>query len=90
MEHLFAFVAVCCYFISAIRILCFENYNSDHKRKHELLAFVLIASFMGQSVNILFLKDPVTVWDAIFGMVLFGIIWTAKGNVAQLFKGKNA
>ena len=76
--------------MSAVRILCFENNNSAHKRKHELLAMILIASFMGQSVNILFLKDPVTVWDAIFGMVLFGIIWTAKGNVAQLFKGKNA
>lgn len=89
MEHLFAMIAVCCYFISAVRILCFENHNNIHKRLHEFLAMALIASFMGQSVNILFLKDPVTVWDTIFGMVLLAVIWTAKGNVAQLFKGKN-
>ncbi|MBF7690833.1 phage holin family protein [Acinetobacter pollinis] len=90
MELLFSSIAVMSYLLSAIRILSYENHSNTHKRKHEILAVMLIASFMGQAVNIIFLKDPVTVWDAFFGLILFVVIWKSEGNVAQLFRKKSA
>ncbi|EPH33243.1 hypothetical protein L293_0842 [Acinetobacter gyllenbergii CIP 110306 = MTCC 11365] len=48
------------------------------------MATILIASFMGQSVHILLFKDPVTLWDAVFSILLAVIIYRAKGNVAKV------
>lgn len=87
-EHIFSMIAVLCYFASALRILCFESNSATHKRLHEIMAMALIASFMGQSVNILFLKDPVTIWDAFLGVVLLVVICKAKGNIAKLLWSK--
>lgn len=39
---------------------------------------------MGQSIHILFFKDPVTLWDAVFSVLLAVIIYRAKGNVAKV------
>ncbi|MDR8305304.1 hypothetical protein FPK79_21275 [Acinetobacter baumannii] len=43
-----------------------------------------MAAFLGQSVHILFFKDPVTLWDAIFAILLAVLIWRTKGNVSKL------
>lgn len=84
IEMLFQLVALIAYLFCGLRIICFDSNGHRHRQGYSLLATVLIASFMGQSVHILFFKDPVTVWDAVFAALLAVIIYRAKGNVAKL------
>jgi len=84
IEMLFQLVALIAYLFCGLRIICFDSNGLRHRQGYSLLATVLIASFMGQSVHILFFKDPVTVWDAVFAALLAVIIYRAKGNVAKL------
>jgi hypothetical protein len=66
IEFLFQFIAVLAYLICGIRIACYSPKETAFHRGYSWLATLLIASFLGQSVHILFFKDPVTLWDAIF------------------------
>ncbi len=82
IEYLFQFIAVIAYLLCGIRITCYQRLA--YHRGYSWLATILIASFLGQSVHILFFKDPVTLWDAIFAILLTVIIFKRKGNVAKL------
>lgn len=84
IEMLFQLVALIAYLFCGLRIICFDSNGLRHRQGYSLLATILIASFMGQSVHILFFKDPVTVWDAVFATLLAAMIYRAKGNVAKL------
>lgn len=84
IEFLFQLIAVIAYMLCGIRIVCFNRNDTDFHRAYSFLATLLIASFMGQAVHILFFKDPVTLWDAIFAVLLTIIIYRSKGNVAKL------
>ncbi|MDQ8995195.1 phage holin family protein [Acinetobacter soli] len=84
IEFLFQFIAIVAYLLCGIRIVCFNRNDTDFHRGYSFLATLLIASFMGQAVHILFFKDPVTLWDAIFAVLLAVLICRAKGNVAKL------
>lgn len=84
IEFLFQFIAIVAYLLCGIRIVCFNRNDTDFHRGYSFLATLLIASFMGQAVHILFFKDPVTLWDAIFALLLAVLICRAKGNVAKL------
>lgn len=84
IEMLFQLIALIAYLFCGLRIICFDSNGLRHRQGYSLLATILIASFMGQSVHILFFKDPVTVWDAVFAVLLTVIIYRAKGNVAKL------
>ncbi|ENU43012.1 MULTISPECIES: phage holin family protein [Acinetobacter calcoaceticus/baumannii complex] len=76
-------VAVLCYLFCGFRILSFER--SGHHKGFAFLATVLVASFIGQAVYIVFFKEPVTVWDAILAMLLTLIVYRTKGNVAKIW-----
>ncbi|ENV91161.1 hypothetical protein F938_03660 [Acinetobacter bereziniae LMG 1003 = CIP 70.12] len=84
MEQLFQFVALIAYMICGFRIICFNSEGLCHRQGYSILAAILIGSFIGQSVHILFFKDPVTLWDAIFAILLCVLILRTKGNVAKL------
>ena len=84
MEILFQFIALIAYIFCGLRIICFDATGLRHHYEYSFLAAILIASFMGQSVHILFFKDPVTLWVAVFSLLLAVIIFKAKGNVAKL------
>ena len=84
MEILFQFIALIAYIFCGLRIICFDAAGLRYHPQYSILATILIASFMGQSVHILFFKDPVTLWDAVFSILLAVIIYKAKGNVAKL------
>lgn len=84
IEFLFQLIAVIAYMLCGVRIVCFNRNGTDFHRGYSFLASLLIASFMGQAVHILFFKDPVTLWDAIFAVLLTIIIYRSKGNVAKL------
>ncbi|HAV3589746.1 phage holin family protein [Acinetobacter baumannii] len=83
IELLFQTVAVLAYLICGFRIATFSHGGNFH-RGYSFFAATLIAAFLGQSVHILFFKDPVTLWDAIFAILLVVLIWRTKGNVAKL------
>lgn len=89
IELLFQFIALIAYLFCGIRIICFNQNGKKHNSSYAILATILIASFMGQSVHILFFKDPVTLWDAVFAVVLALIIFRAKGNVAKVVWSKS-
>lgn len=84
IEFLFQFIAVLAYLICGIRIACYSRKETGFHRGYSWLATLLIASFLGQSVHILFFKDPVTLWDAIFALLLAVIVLRSRGNVAKL------
>lgn len=84
IEIIFQVIALIAYMICGLRIICFDSAGLRHRRGFSILATILIASFIGQSVHILFFKDPVTLWDAIFAVLLTVLICRAKGNVAKL------
>lgn len=84
IEMLFQLIALMAYMICGFRIICFDAVGLRHRHGFSILATILIAAFMGQSVHILFFKDPVTLWDAIFAVLLAVLIWRSKGNVAKL------
>ncbi|MRA09692.1 phage holin family protein [Acinetobacter nosocomialis] len=88
IEYVFQIIAVFAYLFCGIRIVCF-NHNGNFSRKYAWLATVLIASFLGQSVHIIFFKDPVTLWDAIFAIILAVLIYRSQGNVAKLIWSKS-
>ena len=83
IEFLFQAIAVIAYVICGFRIAAFSQ-GGDFHRGYSFLAAILIASFLGQCIHILFFKDPVTLWDAIFAVLLAFIIMQTKGNVAKL------
>ncbi|MBF7683867.1 phage holin family protein [Acinetobacter sp. B5B] len=87
-ESLYSAIAVICYLVAATRILCFDSLQkkTHHNRMHQAIATLLIAAFAGQSINIIFLKDPVTIWDAFFGVVLLAVVLRSKGNIASMFR----
>ncbi|MFX7296379.1 phage holin family protein, partial [Acinetobacter baumannii] len=70
--------------ICGLRIICFDAEGLRHRHGFSILATILITAFIGQSIHILFFKDPVTLWDAIFAVLLAVLICRAKGNVAKL------
>ena len=84
IEHLFQFVALLAYLFCAFRIICFSRNGAEFHRGYAWFAAILIAACLGQTVHILFFKDPVTVWDAFFSVLLAVLIYNAKGNVAKL------
>lgn len=84
IELFFQIVALIAYMICGLRIICFDAQGLQHRRVYSVIATILIAAFMGQSVHILFFKDPVTLWDAIFAILLAVLILRTKGNVAKL------
>ncbi|KAF1024415.1 MAG: hypothetical protein GAK29_02575 [Acinetobacter bereziniae] len=84
IEIMFQLITLIAYMICGLRIICFDSAGLRHRRGFSILATILIASFIGQSVHILFFKDPVTLWDAIFAVLLAVLICRAKGNVAKL------
>lgn len=84
MEQLFQFIALIAYMICGVRIICFNPTGLQHRRGYSILATILIGAFMGQTIHILFYKDPVTLWDAIFAVLLCVLILRTKGNVAKL------
>ncbi|ENU79232.1 hypothetical protein F975_02924 [Acinetobacter sp. ANC 3789] len=89
LEILYSVIAVVLYVLIALRIICFDSNATVHQRLHEMVAFILIAALFGQSINIIFYKDPVTIWDAFFALVLFVIVFRAKGNIAVIFRSKS-
>lgn len=88
IEFVFQFIALLAYLFCGIRIVCF-NHHGNYNRKYAFLATLLIASFLGQSVHIVFFKDPVTLWDAVFAIVLAVLIYRCQGNVAKLIWSKS-
>ena len=84
IEHLLQFIALIAYLFCAFRIICYNRNGSDFHRGYAWLAAMLIAACMGQTVHILFFKDPVTIWDAFFAALLAVLIYKTKGNVAKL------
>ncbi|MFC2994867.1 phage holin family protein [Acinetobacter sichuanensis] len=84
IEILFQAVALIAYLFCGLRIICFNSNGLRHRPGFSVLATILIASFMGQSVHILYFKDPVTLWDAVFAVLLAVIIYKSKGNVAKM------
>ena len=84
IEYLFQTVALVAYIFNAFRIICFNRNGADFHRGYAWLAAVLIAACLGQAVHILFFKDPVTVWDAFFAVLLAVLIYKTKGNMAKL------
>ncbi len=84
IEHLFQVIALSAYLFCAFRIICYNRNGADFHRGYAWLAAMLIAACLGQAVHILFFKDPVTVWDAFFAVLLAVIFYKTKGNVAKL------
>lgn len=83
IEVLFQTIALIAYLFCGLRIICF-NKQGQYNANYAVLASILIASFMGQTVHILFFKDPVTLWDAVFAVFLALIIYKSKGNVSKM------
>ncbi|TGU87545.1 phage holin family protein [Acinetobacter pittii] len=84
IEIMFQLIALIAYLICGLRIICFDAEGLKHRRGFSILATILITAFIGQSIHILFFKDPVTLWDAVFAVLLAVLICRAKGNVAKL------
>lgn len=84
IEVLFQATALFAYLFCGFRIICFDPKGLQHHHAFSWLATILIASFIGQSIHILFFKDPVTLWDAVFAVLLAFLILRSKGNVAKL------
>jgi len=84
IENLFQVIALSAYLFCAFRIICYSRNGADFHRGYAWLATVLIAAYLGQAVHILLFKDPVTVWDAFFAVLLAVLTFKTKGNVAKL------
>ena len=84
IEFIFQLIALIAYLICGIRIICFNQEGLRIRHRYSWIASILIASFIGQAAHILFFKDPVTLWDAIFAVLLAVLICRSKGNVAKL------
>ena len=88
METLYSIIAFALYIAIALRIICFNTSVAHQSKIHETIAFGLIASLIGQAVNILLYKDPVTLMDVFLASFVFVIIFFAKGNIALLLRGR--
>lgn len=82
---IFSIIAVLCYVACAFRILCFDHLHQQ-SCSFRLFAVVLIGAFLAQSLHIIFIKDPVTVWDAILAIFLLTFIFRSKGNVVSMLR----
>ncbi|ELY5698030.1 phage holin family protein [Acinetobacter baumannii] len=80
---IFQIILVICYLFCGFRILGFER--AGHHKGYAFLATLLVASFIGQAVYIVFFKVPVTACDAILAMLLTLNVYRAKGNVAKFW-----
>ncbi|WP_314338437.1 phage holin family protein [Acinetobacter guillouiae] len=89
METLYSIVAFALYVAIALRIICFNSEIAHQHKAHEIIAFGLIASLIGQAINILLYKDPVTAMDVLVASFLFIIVFNAKGNIALLLRSKS-
>ena len=84
-QTIFSIFAVLCYVACAFRILCFDRLHLQ-KCSFRLFAAVLIGAFLAQSIHIIFIKDPVTIWDAILAVFLVVFIFRSKGNVVSMLR----
>ncbi|CAM3017373.1 hypothetical protein [Acinetobacter celticus] len=84
-QLIFSVIAVLCYVACAFRILCFDHLH-EQSCSFRLFAVVLIGAFLAQSLHIIFIKDPVTVWDAIFSIFLVLFIFRNKGDVVSMLR----
>ena len=84
-QIIFSVIAVLCYIACAFRILCFDQLH-EQSCSFRLFAVVLIGAFLAQSLHIIFIKDPVTIWDAILAMFLVMFIFRSKGNVVLMIR----
>lgn len=87
-QMIFSIIAVLCYVACAFRILCFDQL---HKQmcSVRLFAAILIGAFLAQSLHIIFIKDPVTVWDAILALFLTLFIFRSKGDVVSMLRSQS-
>lgn len=87
-QIVFSIIAVLCYVACAFRILCFDQL---HQKACfiRLSSAVLIGAFLAQSLHIIFIKDPVTVWDAILAVFLVLFIFSHRGNVVAMLRSQN-
>lgn len=83
IDLLFPMITAILYILCGLRIASFSHGGNFH-RGFSLVAALLIAAFMAQGIHILFFKDPVTLWDAVFAVFLAVIIYKSKGNVAKM------
>lgn len=58
IEIMFQLIALIAYLICGLRIICFDVEGLRHRHGFSILATILIAAFIGQSIHILFLKIP--------------------------------
>ena len=84
-QNIFSVIAVLCYIACAFRILCFDQLHKQ-SCSFRLLAVVLIGAFLAQSLHIIFIKDPVTIWDGILAVFLVMFIFRSKGNVVSMIR----
>ncbi len=56
IEIMFQLIALIAYLICGLRIICFDAEGLRHRHGFSILATILIAAFIGQSIHILFLK----------------------------------
>lgn len=87
-QTIFSIIALMCYIACAFRILCFDKLHNQ-SCSYRLFAVILIGAFLAQSLHIIFIKDPVTVFDAILAVFLVMFIFRSKGNVVSMLRSKN-
>lgn len=86
-QIVFSIVALLCYVACAFRILCFDQLHKQ-SCSVRLFAAVLIGAFLAQSLHIIFIKDPVTIWDAILAIFLVLFIFRSKGDVVSMLRSQ--
>lgn len=87
-QTIFSIIAVLCYIACAFRILCFDQLHTQACTIRGF-AVVLIGAFLAQSIHIIFIKDPVTIWDAILAVFLVLFIFRSKGNVVSMLRSSS-
>lgn len=88
-QIIFSVIAVLCYIACAFRILCFDQLHKQ-SCSYRLFAVVLICAFLAQSLHIIFIKDPVTIWDDVFAVFLVTFIFRSKGNVVSMLRSTHS
>lgn len=87
-QIVFSIIAVLCYVACAFRILCFDHLH-EQSCSFRLFSVVLIGAFLAQSLHIIFIKDPVTIWDAILAIFLVLFIFRSKGDVVSMLRSSS-
>ena len=87
-QIVFSIIAVLCYVACAFRILCFDHLH-EQSCSFRLFAVVLIGAFLAQSLHIIFIKDPVTIWDAILAIFLVLFVFRSKGDVVSMLRSSS-